>query len=150
MSTNLLGFVSSWGIRSGLNRCICHVSTGLQYLNVVKSTFTLTKLYTKSRVLARLAGLTDLCKCVLTPLPVMMAIRTFLLRRLIKYIELFQELTGFRRGSLIVDGRILTREPLADSSVVAAKLEDTITKEHGGLLGGNNVDLRSLYIDGQC
>ncbi|KAI6175044.1 SEA domain-containing protein [Aphelenchoides bicaudatus] len=57
------------------------------------------------------------------------------------------ELLNFRSGSLIVDGRLLSRDELGDPSMVAAKLEDTLQKA-GGRLGGNTLDLKSVYVDG--
>lgn len=57
------------------------------------------------------------------------------------------ELVGFRKGSLIVDGRLLSRDELGNPSMVAAKLEDSLQKE-GGRLGGNVLDLKSVYVDG--
>jgi flagellar biosynthesis/type III secretory pathway M-ring protein FliF/YscJ len=57
------------------------------------------------------------------------------------------ELVGFRKGSLIVDGRLLSREELGDPSMVAAKLEDTLQKQDSKL-GGNIVDIKAVYVDG--
>lgn len=57
------------------------------------------------------------------------------------------ELVSFRKGSVIAEGRLLSREELGDPSMVAAKLEDTLQKE-GGRLGGNILDLKQVSIDG--
>jgi len=57
------------------------------------------------------------------------------------------EILAMRQGSLIVDGRILTKEELTDVASVAAKLEESITGI-GSQLGGNSVDVKAITIDG--
>ena len=59
------------------------------------------------------------------------------------------EIDGYRRGSLILDGRVLSRDALDEASIVAAKLEETIGRNLGGQIGGNNVDLTALYVNGE-
>ncbi|KAI1711084.1 SEA domain-containing protein [Ditylenchus destructor] len=57
------------------------------------------------------------------------------------------EITAMRKGSVIVEGQILSKEELSDIPTVASRLEEAIT-ENGGNLGGNQVDVKAVRVDG--
>lgn len=52
-----------------------------------------------------------------------------------------------REGSVIVDGKIITKEEVMDSEGVAEQIEQVIDA-NGGALGGNNIDTKSISVNG--
>uniref|UniRef100_A0A914YVS5 SEA domain-containing protein n=1 Tax=Panagrolaimus superbus TaxID=310955 RepID=A0A914YVS5_9BILA len=57
------------------------------------------------------------------------------------------EISEMRPGSVIVDGRILTKQEIMDPEGVVEQIEQVIDA-NGGTLGGNQVDTKSITVNG--
>ncbi|KAE9552394.1 hypothetical protein FO519_004407 [Halicephalobus sp. NKZ332] len=57
------------------------------------------------------------------------------------------EIVEMRPGSVIVDGRIITKQEIMDPEAVAEQMEQVINS-NGGTLGGNNVDTKTISVNG--
>lgn len=58
------------------------------------------------------------------------------------------QIIALKKGSVIIDGRLLSREAIVDVPTYAARLEEAIV-ENGNQLGSNSVDIKSVIVDGK-
>ncbi|CAD5208618.1 unnamed protein product [Bursaphelenchus xylophilus] len=57
------------------------------------------------------------------------------------------DITNIRKGSVIIEGKLVTRDEIGDPALVAARLEDVIVQRQAKI-GGNDVDVTAVSIDG--